>query len=159
MKLIGCSRSRRSFTLSIVSMRLTLMCRPTVAKEVEVVERHQPLGVVDQDGVGVARAEGQEFRERALDRGGVLGDLLFAQELAHLLLAGGIADARGAAAEEHDRLAAGLLEAAQVHDLGEVADVQARRRHVEADIAGDARDARLYPALRDRCIDGIARAR
>ena len=44
--------------------------------------------------------------------------------------------ARGAAAEKDNRFAARLLKAAQVHDLGEVADMERGRSHVEADIAG-----------------------
>ena len=41
------------------------------------------------------------------------------------------------AAHHHDRLVAGLLEAAQHHDLDQAADVQAGGRGVETDVAGD----------------------
>ena len=110
-----------------------------IAQEVDVIELQEPLGIIDHDGVGLARTEVHEFFEAAADGGGVLRDLLFGEELAHLFLAGRIAHARGAPAEQHDRLAAGLLQPAQEHDLGEIAYMQRRRCHVEADITSDAR--------------------
>ncbi len=62
-------------------------------------------------------------------------DLLVREELAALVLADWVADLGGAAAHQHDRLVAGLLEPAQLHDLDEVADMQAGRGRVEADVA------------------------
>ena len=59
------------------------------------------------------------------------------EQLAALVLARGIADLGRAAAHQHDRLVARLLQPAQQHDLDEVADVEARRGRVEADIGGD----------------------
>ena len=58
------------------------------------------------------------------------------EQLARLVLEAGIADLAGAAAHQHDRLVAGLLEPAQQHDLHQAADVQRRRGRIEADIAG-----------------------
>jgi hypothetical protein len=65
------------------------------------------------------------------------GDVGVAQQLAAFVLAGGIADLGGAAAHQDDRLVAGLLQAAQHHDLDQAADVQGRRGGVEADIGRD----------------------
>jgi hypothetical protein len=48
----------------------------------------------------LGRAEGQKLIERAADRVGVFDDLLFGEHLAHLVLAGRIAHARRAAAEQ-----------------------------------------------------------
>ena len=62
------------------------------------------------------------------------------EELARLVLARRIADHGGAAAHQRQRLAAGLLQPAQHHDLQQRADVQRRRGAVEADI-GDQRSA------------------
>ena len=76
-------------------------------------------------------------------------DLRRRQKLARLVLAGRIADLGGAAAHHDDRLVAGLLQPAQRHDLHQVADMKARRRAIEADIAGDAfllDDARRAPS-------------
>ncbi len=50
----------------------------------------------------------------------------------------GIADLGGAAAHQHDRPVAGLLQPAQHHDLHQAADMQAVGRAVEADIGDDA---------------------
>src|SRR5690606_37509533 len=118
------------------------------AQEVEVVERQQPFGVVDENGVALARAETQKLLKYPPDRGRVSCDLLFGEHLAHLFLAGRIADAGGAAAEQNDRPAASLLQAAQKHDLSEAADVQRRRRHVEADVTGDARGRGFVEAFK-----------
>ena len=70
------------------------------------------------------------------------------EQLAALVAAGRIADLGGAAAHQHDRLVAGLLEAAQQHDLDQAADVQRWRGGVEADIAGHhwSRRQRVEPS-------------
>ena len=90
--------------------------------------------------IGVARAvaEAEEAREDLADAGDVGVDIRRAQQLAALVLAGGIADLGGAAAHEHDGAVAMLLQPAQQHDLHQAADMQGIRRGVEADIAGDA---------------------
>ncbi len=105
-----------------------------VAQELDVVERRQPLGVVEHDGVGAALAEFEEAREHALD--GVLVGLdgLDRKDAPRLVLAGGIADARGAAAHQRDRLAARLLQPVQHHDRDQVPHMQGRRSAVVADI-------------------------
>ena len=59
------------------------------------------------------------------------------KQLARLVLARRIADLGGAAADEHDRPVPGLLQLAQHHDPEQIADMEARRGAVEADIAGD----------------------
>ena len=105
-----------------------------IAQEVDVVELGQPFCVVGHDGVRLAVAELQEFREDALDAVLVLLDRLDRQDLARLVLAGGIADARGAAAHQRHGLAAGLLQPGQHHDRQQRADVQRGRRAIEADI-------------------------
>jgi hypothetical protein len=64
-------------------------------------------------------------------------DLLVRQHLARLVLAGRIADARGAAAHQHQRTMAVALQQAEDHDLHQAADMQAVGRAVEADIGRD----------------------
>ena len=108
-----------------------------VAQEIDVVQRVEPIGVVDHHRAARAVAEAQELGEHALDAGDVRGDLGVAQQLARLVLAGGVADLGGAAADQDDRAMAGLLQLAQHHDADEIADMQRRRRAVEADIAGE----------------------
>ena len=56
------------------------------------------------------------------------------EQLPGVVLAGRIADLGGAAAHQHDGLVAGLLQAAQQHDLHQAADMQAVGGGVEADI-------------------------
>ena len=66
--------------------------------------------------------------EDRLDAGDIGADLGIGEQLARLVLAGRIADLGGAAADQHDRLVARLLQLAQHHDRDEIADMQARRR-------------------------------
>ena len=87
--------------------------------------------------VGRAVAEGEQALEHAADAGDVGVDLLVGQQLAAFILAAWVADLGRPAAHQHDRLVPGLLQAAQHHDLDQVADMEARRGGVEADIAGD----------------------
>ena len=108
-----------------------------IAQEVDVVERRQPLGVVDHDRGVRPPVEVDEVGEGRLEALLVGLDLVVGEELARLVLARRVADARRAAAHQRDRPVAGLLEPAQHHDREQVADVEARRRAVEADIGGD----------------------
>ena len=69
--------------------------------------------------------------------GHVGGDGFVCQQLAGFVLAGRVADARGAAAQQHQRLVAVFLQQAQDHDLHEAADMQAVGSAIKADIGGD----------------------
>ena len=111
--------------------------RAVFAQEFDIAVARQPGVIVDHDRVGRAVAEGQEFLEHRLDGGDVGLDGFFGQLGPRGILAGRVADLGGAAAHQDNRLAAGLLEAAQHHDLDQAADVQGRCRGVEADVAGD----------------------
>ena len=103
----------------------------------------QPVVVVDHDGAGGAVAEAQEVTEDLADAGDVGVDLLVGEQLARLVPARRIADLGGAAAHQHDRAVARLLQPAQQHDLHQAADMQAVGRGIEADVGGDhARPAR-----------------
>ncbi len=107
---------------------------PDVAQERNVAQLVQPIRIVGRDGAGV---EIEEPREHGANLGDVGVDLLVREQRAGGVLAGGIADLAGAAAHQHDRAVAGLLQPAQHHDRQEVADMQARCGGVEADIGGD----------------------
>ncbi len=108
-----------------------------VAQKVDVVQRLEPIGVVDQDRVLLPRAEAQELPEHRFDARDIRGDFGVGKDLAHLVLAGGIAHLGGAAPDEHDGPVPGLLKLPEQHDADQVAHMQARGRAVEADIAGD----------------------
>ena len=92
--------------------------------------------------VVAAFAELQKAPEDLADALEVVVDDLVGEELAALVLARRIADARGAAAHQRDRPVAGLLQPVEQHDRQQRADMQRRRRAVEADIGGDGRRAR-----------------
>src|SRR5262245_19019580 len=109
-----------------------------VALKIDEIERVKPVDVVDHHRSGVSTAETQEFCEYRFDAGNVCRNLGIAEELTRLILARRIADLGGAPANQHDWAVAGLLQLAQHHDAEQVADMQARRGAVEADIAGDA---------------------
>ncbi len=84
-----------------------------------------------------AVAERQERLERAAHAGGVAGERGIIEQLAALVLARGITDLGGAAADQGDRPVAGALHQAQQHDAHQIADMQAVGGAVEADVGGD----------------------
>jgi hypothetical protein len=79
----------------------------------------------------------QELAEDRADALEILVDDFIGQQAPALVLAGWIADPRGAAAHERDRAMPGLLQPIQHHDRQQRADMQRRRGTVEADISGD----------------------
>ena len=84
-------------------------------------------------------------RENTLRMPSLLASICSTREkLAAFVLAGGIADHRRAAAHQRDRLAAGLLQPMQHHDLQQRADVQRRRGAIEADIGDQLAAQRLF---------------
>ena len=74
------------------------------------------------------------------------------KQIALVALAAGVADHAGGAADDRDRLVAGVLEAAQHQQRQQVADVQAVGRGIEAGVDG----ARLFvePAPTDAGVVG-----
>ncbi len=110
---------------------------PDLAEKIDVVEAHQPVGVIGHDSVFAALAEVEEFGKDALDPLLVGLDRLERKHLAAFVLPGGIANPRRAAAHQRDRLAAGLLQQAQQHDLHQRADMERGRRAVEPDIGDE----------------------
>ena len=95
-----------------------------VAQEIDVVERGEPFGIVDHQAVGAALAEADEAGEGLHDRALVGLDLLDGEDLAGLVAPRRVADPRGAAAHQRDRLAAELLQPVQHHDGDEAADME-----------------------------------
>ena len=134
--------------------------RADLAQQRDVAQRAQPVVVVGGDRIGRAVAEAQERVEAAADAGHVGGDLLVGEQLARLVLAGGIADPRGAAAHQHQRAMAVALQQAEDHDLHQAADMQTVGGAVEADIGGQRAGAqrRVQPvgvgALEDEAALG-----
>ena len=117
-----------------------------IAQELDVVERRQPLGVVDHDGIGLALAEVEELGKDRLDAVLVGVDLLDRADRARLIAPGRIADARGAPAHQRNRLVAGLLQPVQHHDRDQAADVERRRGAIIADVCDNL-------ALGGQCIE------
>ena len=129
-----------------------------VAQERNVVQPVEPFGVVRKERVTLALAKSQELREGFPDSRDIGRDRFVIEELAGFILAGRIADLGRAAADQHDRAMAGLLQLPQHHDADEMPHMQARRRAVEADIAGDDLVAgkRIEPGLVGALVDVAA---
>ena len=106
-----------------------------VAQERDIFQAVQPFGIVEQTSVRRPVAEGQEAFEHAFDAGDILRDEVGRQQLARFVLEAGIPDLAGAAAHQHDRLVACLLQLAQHHDRHQMADMERGRGGIEADIA------------------------
>ncbi|OIQ68461.1 hypothetical protein GALL_499460 [mine drainage metagenome] len=105
-----------------------------IAQHLDPVELGQPFGIVRHDRIVLALAELQEVREHLLDALLVALDILDRKDFSGLVLAGGVADAGGAAAHQRDRPVAGLLQPVEAHDLYHGTDMERRRGAVEADI-------------------------
>ena len=131
-----------------------------LAQERYVLRARQPFVIVEHDGVGGPVAEDQEALEHPADAGDVGLDSSWLSSWRALVLAAGVADLGRPAAHQHDRLVPGLLQPAQHHDLDERADVQRRRRGVEADVGrDDLPSTPAHRAPRRRWPDGCSRAR
>ena len=88
-------------------------------------------------GVQGLAVELEEFVDLAEEELGVRVDLLVADDLPHRGLARGIADARRAAAHEHDDLVPGLVEVAHREIGDHVADMERGARRIAAFVEGD----------------------
>ena len=100
--------------------------------------RLEPVGVVDQQRPGVASplAEVQEALELGADARQVGRQLLVGEQGPLLGLAARVADHAGPAAGHGDGPVPGQLQAPQVADLEQVADVQAVGGRIEAAVGG-----------------------
>ena len=105
-----------------------------VAHEVDKVEVTQPVAIVDDNRLVLAKVE--ETTHLLLDLRNIIVDGLDGHHLTHVGLAGRIADHRGAAAHQGDRLVACALHMRHGHDRDVVTDMQGICSRVEADIEG-----------------------
>ena len=108
-----------------------------VAEEGNIAQRIQPLRVIGGNGVRWPFAEAEEGFEHAPNALHVGGDGSVRQHLPRFVLAGRVADAGGAAAQQDHGLVAVFLQKAENHDLHQAADMQAVRSAIEADIGGN----------------------
>ena len=106
---------------------------PDLAQEVEVAEFGEPVGVVHDDGA----LQVDEAADLAPHQLGVARHRLHRQQGAHVVPVGGVADARGAAADQQHRLVAGALQARHRQQADQVTGVQARPRRVDAQVEGN----------------------
>ena len=124
-----------------------------LAQERDVGEPAQPVGIIDHN------RRLKKAREGAADALLVHGDRLGREELTPLLFPARIADLAGAAAEQHDRAVAGLLQPPQQHDRDEIAHVERARGQIEADVGRDrpGGGARVERVQIGRLVDVTAR--
>ncbi len=128
------------------------------AQKIDVIEVLEPLVVIDEERICFALPESQELPEGVPDPRLVCVDLGFGQKLPALVLAGWIADLGRAAANQRDRPMPAALQHAKHHDADEIADMQAWRGAIEADIGGDRafRGQRAQPFLVGNLMDVTA---
>ncbi len=131
------SLSMRRFTDSFASIALTVKCLPTSRmKSIALNAVSHSALLSSRAGLG-ARVEIEKARKLRADALDVRLHLLRRQELTLDRLAAGIADEPGAAADEGDRRVAVALHVRERHHDEQRPDVQARRRGIEPDVAGD----------------------
>ena len=124
---------------------------PDVAQELQHRQLAQPVEVVDHDG-GVRALEREEALQLRADSREVR---LERRAIQQVPLGGGarrVADHAGAAADEHDRPAAALLEVDEGRDRHEVADVERRTGRVEPVVGGNLAAGRQAGGERRRRI-------
>ena len=112
-------------TLSKVSMRLMVKCRPTSRRNgtYSSPDSHSSLSSMI---ASVGPSPKVRKRSNTLRMPAMLAWICsWLSSLPAFVLAGGIADLGRPAAHQHDRLVPGLLQAAQHHDLHQAADVEA----------------------------------
>ena len=105
-----------------------------VTQQLDVVQVQQPVGVVQHQGLALGEVD--ELFHLLLEAGGIVGDVLFGQHLAHVGAAGGIADHGGASADQSDGLVASHLQALHQGQRHKMACGQAVGSAVEADVKG-----------------------
>ena len=106
--------------------------RADLAQELNVVERLEPLGIVEHERLAVR--EVNEALHLTLETLGIVLDGLLSKHLAHIGAAGGVADERRAVADEGDGLVAGHLQALHQAQRHKVTNVQRIRRAVKANV-------------------------
>ena len=106
--------------------------RAHLAQQLDVVELHQPVGVVEHHGLALAEVD--EALHLALETFGIVVDVGLGEHLAHIVATRGVSDHGRAAADQGDGLVARHLESFHQAQRHEVADVQAIRRAVKADV-------------------------
>ena len=105
-----------------------------IPHEIEEVEAAEPVGVVGDYGLAVRKV--YKAGHLLLKTGGVVVYLLGGHHPAHIALAGGVADAGGAAAQEDYGEMACALHVGHCHQCYIVTDMQAVGSRVIADIKG-----------------------
>ena len=108
--------------------------RADVADKLDVVEVHQPVGVIYH--LRLALTEFDEALHLLLEAVAVVLDGLDSHHRAHIGTAGRVADHSGAAADQRDRLVACHLHALHQAERHKVANMQAVRGRIEADVEG-----------------------
>ena len=106
-----------------------------VPQEFQVVKGPQPVGVVEHQRPALREIE--QFGHLLLQPGQIGVDLLHAQQLAHLVLVGGIANHAGPPTYDGDGPVAMPLNVGQGHDRHQMAHVKAVGAGIKADVAGD----------------------
>ena len=128
--------------------------RADLAQQLDIVELHQPVRVVQHHRL--AFAEFDEALHLLFEAVAVVLDGLDRHHRAHVRAARGVADHARAAADQCDRAVTRHLQALHQAQRHEMADVQAVRRGVEADVEGRLAvvdhfaDFRLIGHLRDQ---------
>ena len=106
--------------------------RADITQERNVFQLVQPVRIIDHDGVILAI--GQNVLECPPDTGDIACYVIIRQHLAGFVLAARIADFRGAATHQGNRLVTKVLHPVKHHDRDQMSDMQTVAGRVIADI-------------------------
>jgi hypothetical protein len=110
---------------------------PDLPQKGYIFELVQPLGIVDQYGIGRAVTEGQKTFKTGPNRCNIGLDPFVIEQFTDFIFAGRVANLGRAASHHNYGLVSGLLQAAKQHDRNEIADVERIGGSIKSDIAGD----------------------
>ncbi len=119
-----------------------------IAQEGDVLQTVKPVRVIHHYRVGRAITEFKETLKYTANTIDIIVYNIIRQKLSLVVLAGRVADFRGAAAHQHDGFVAAPLQQPQQHDRHQAAGVQRIGGRVEADIG------RHGPLVR-QCVERV----
>ena len=106
-----------------------------LSEQAYIVQVEQPISVVGNNGLALAKVD--EAAHLLFEAGNIVLNELGSEHLAHFVLAAGVANHAGTAAQKHDGAMACLLHMAHHHQSNKVTHMQAVGSGVKANIESD----------------------
>ena len=106
-----------------------------LAQQVNIIQIQQPVSVVGNNSLALAEVD--KAAHLLFEAGDIVSNELGGEHFSHFVLAAGVANHAGAAAQQHDGAMACLLHMAHHHQRNEVTYMQAVGSGVKTNIESD----------------------